>query len=42
MGVTAGGLSIVKHRVQVFTGSVEVASELGCGSAFTVRIPMVS
>jgi two-component system phosphate regulon sensor histidine kinase PhoR len=42
LGGTGLGLSIVKHWVQVFGGSAEVASELGRGSTFSVRIPMAS
>lgn len=42
LGGTGLGLSIVKHWVQVFGGSVEVASELGRGSTFFVRLPVVS
>ncbi|MBM3970747.1 MAG: HAMP domain-containing protein [Planctomycetes bacterium] len=41
LGGTGLGLSIVKHWVQVFAGSVEVASETGRGSTFTIRLPMV-
>ena len=40
LGGTGLGLSIVKHWVQVFGGSVEVSSELGRGSIFTLRIPI--
>ncbi|MFM9961526.1 MAG: ATP-binding protein [Planctomycetaceae bacterium] len=40
LGGTGLGLSIVKHWVQVFAGSVEVRSELGRGSTFTIRIPL--
>lgn len=41
MGGTGLGLSIVKHWVQVFGGSVEVASDLGRGTKFTIRLPVV-
>lgn len=42
MGGTGLGLSIVKHWVQVFGGSVEVSSEMGRGSTFTIRLPVVN
>lgn len=42
LGGTGLGLSIVKHWVQVFAGSVEVTSDLGRGSTFAIRLPMVS
>jgi signal transduction histidine kinase len=38
-GGTGLGLSIVKHVAENHRGTVEVQSELGEGSAFTVRIP---
>jgi two-component system phosphate regulon sensor histidine kinase PhoR len=41
MGGTGLGLSIVKHLAQTFGGGVGVASTLGEGSTFTVRLPMV-
>jgi two-component system phosphate regulon sensor histidine kinase PhoR len=39
LGGTGLGLSIVKHLVQAFGGSVAVTSQLGKGSAFSVRLP---
>lgn len=40
MGGTGLGLSIVKHIADVHDGSVEVASQEGKGSIFTVRLPV--
>ncbi len=40
-GGTGLGLAIVKHVVESHGGSVSVASELGAGSTFTVRLPML-
>lgn len=42
LGGTGLGLSIVKHWVQVFGGSVELVSELGRGSTFSIRLPTVN
>lgn len=39
-GGTGLGLAIVRHVAETHGGQVAVASELGAGSAFTVRIPL--
>lgn len=42
LGGTGLGLSIVKHICQAYGGSVSVASQIGQGSTFTVRLKRVN
>lgn len=40
VGGTGLGLAIVKHLVQLYAGRIDLSSELGKGSRFTVQIPL--
>jgi two-component system phosphate regulon sensor histidine kinase PhoR len=40
IGGTGLGLAIVKHIVILFNGEIEVQSELGRGTTFTVTLPV--
>jgi|GEM_PF-727912 len=42
LGGTGLGLAIVKHLAHVFHGDVQVSSDLGHGSRFTIRLPVIA
>ena len=42
VGGTGLGLSIVKHTIQAFDGKISLESEIGKGSKFEIRLPLLS
>ena len=38
---TGLGLSIVKNIVQYYQGTIDVRSQIGAGTSFTIRMPIV-